>query len=314
MTFRPPPLALLKTFEVAARHLSFKRAAEELHVTPAAVSLQIRTLESMLDTPLFTRLTRAVALTEAGERLLPGVRAGLQQLAEAVQSVRPVATALPLQVTAPPSFASHWLLPRLAGFQAAHPEVALHLTSSTDAVDRRGTPASPGRLGEDAVAIVFGRGHHPGLRVDEVLAPRYVPVCAPGVVTAQRPLAAAEDLRHHALIHDDTLRPDGGAPWGWAAWLQAAGVTGVDSRRGLRLSNAVLAIDAALSGQGVLLAARPFVAEHLRAGRLVAPLSLDLPAPFAYYLLTAPAATTVQKAPAVQAFRHWLLAQVAACA
>lgn len=309
MTPRPPPLALLKTFEVAARHLSFKRAAEELHVTPAAVSLQIRTLEQALGAPLFVRLTRAIALTEAGERLLPGVRLGLQQLADAVQAVRSPAPGRPLQVTAPPSFASHWLLPRLAGFQAAHPDVDLRLVGSSDAVDRRGEPASPGRLGDDAVAIVFGQGRHPGLRVEAVLAPHYVPVCAPGLVSAQRPLAVPEDLRHHALIHDDTLRPDGGPPWGWTDWLRAAGVGGVDGTRGLRLSNAVLAIDAALAGRGVLLAARPFVAEHLRAGRLVAPLALDLPAPFAYHLLSAPGARPGE---AVAAFRDWLMREAAA--
>lgn len=311
---RLPPLALLKTFEVAARHLSFKRAAEELHVTPAAVSQQIRQLEDALGATLFQRLTRAVALTDAGATLLPGVRDGLDRLAEAVQEVRqPVAQ--PLMVTAPPSFASHWLLPRLPRFQAAHPGITLHLTSTAQAVDRHDDAAALARLGaaaragRDEMAIIFGQGRYPGFQVDPVLAPDYLPVCAPNLPRAAQPLREPADLRHHALIHDETLQLKGGRLWGWADWLDLAGVKGVDNRRGLRLSNAVLGIDAALAGQGVLLAAQPLVAVLLQTGRLVAPFALTVRSPYAYYLVAHQAAAT---RPAPAAFRAWLLAEAGA--
>lgn len=331
--WRPlPPLPLLRSFEVAARLLSFKQAAAELHVTPAAVSQQIKALEQQLGAPLFHRLTRALALTEAGQALLPELQAGLARIEVAVQRARAVAAGLAgggrgVTVIAPPSFAAHWLLPRLPDFHARHPDVALHLASSPAAVDDASAGRDPAALlrpaagteavaGEAVLAIVFGPGGYAGLREDLLLAPDYLPVCTPAWLAAH-PLASAADLTPALLIHDDTIagprgRGGGSGPaWGWPQWLAAAGADAAHGARaagGRRFSTGALAIQAALAGQGLALAARPLVAAHLAAGTLVAPFTLALPSPSRYHLLGQP--DTAQQ-PAVAAFRAWLLEQAA---
>ncbi len=308
MAYRLPPLSVLRAFEAAARHMSFKKAAEELHVTPAAVSQQIKTLETYLGVALFRRLTRALELTAAGAAMLPKVREGFECLAAAVETTRQSGGGA-LTVTAPPSFAARWLVPRLARFTAAHPEVELRLASSADTIDRRGDAsvlpedAVDVRDDESEVAIRYGAGNYPGYRVERIFATDYLPVCSPDLATAERPLDTPADLRRHVLIHDETIRDD--RTPGWADWLRAAGVRGVDARRGPRFSNAVLALQAALDGQGVALALRPLVAGDLAAGRLVVPFALSVPSPYAYFLVMPEA---VARRPAVAAFRDWLLA------
>lgn len=310
MTRRMPALALLRTFEVAARHLSFKQAAAELHVTPAAVSQQIRSLEAELGVVLFERLTRAVRLSPRGEALLPKVREGLALLADAVdQACAPAATEL-LRVIAPPSWASHWLLPRLPGFYARHPEVEIRLASSSETVDHAGAAnvlaalaRAPGD-GRSELAVVFGTGRYPGWRVDPLLTPEYLPVCAPALARGAAPLAVPADVVQHTLIHDDTLNHGGDEAWGWHRWLQAAGLDRQAAGSGRHFSNAVLAIEAALAGQGVALAARPIVAGHLASGALVAPFALAIASPCTYCLV---GRRHSAERPAVAAFRHWLV-------
>lgn len=310
MTYRLPPLSVLRAFESASRHLSFKKAAEELHVTPAAISQQIKTLETYLGVPLFRRLTRALELTEHGEAMLPKVREGFDCLAAAVETTRRSRGGA-LTVTAPPTFASRWLLPRLPTFSAAHPDIELRLSSSSDTVDRRGDTLRLDTGGvdmrEDAsdVAIRYGTGLYPGHRVERILAPDYVPVCSPGLAGAPFPLREPADLRRHVLIHDETILDEERQP-SWAEWLRLAGVDGVDARRGPRFSNAVLAVEAALAGQGVALAPRPLVEADLVAGRLLIPFAVAVPSPYAYFLVMPEA---VAKRPTVAAFRAWLLAE-----
>ena len=311
MSRRLPPLALLRTFEVAARHLSFKHAAAELHVTPAAVSQQIRGLEAELGVQLFERLTRALRLSARGEAMLPKVREGLAAFAAAVDA----ATAAGgigelLNVTAPPSWASHWLLPRLPGFYARHPGIELRLGSTPETVAHGGPAAALAALahargdGHGELAVVFGTGRHPGWRVDPLLTPDYLPVCAPTLARPGTPLRVPGDVRHHLLIHDDTLNHGGDDAWGWHRWLQAAGVDRHAVGPGRHFSNAVLAIEAALAGQGIALAARPIVAGHLASGALVAPFELAIPSPYTYCLV---ARRDAADRPAVAAFRQWLV-------
>ncbi|WP_416462547.1 LysR substrate-binding domain-containing protein [Rubrivivax gelatinosus] len=310
MTRRMPALALLRTFEVAARHLSFKQAAAELHVTPAAVSQQIRSLEAELGVVLFERLTRAVRLSPRGEALLPKVREGLALLADAVELACTPAAAEVLSVIAPPSWASHWLLPRLPDFYARHPEVEVRLASSSEAVDHTGAAQvlaalarAPGD-GRGELAVVFGSGRYAGWRVDALLTPEYLPVCAPTLARAGAPLAVPADVARHVLIHDDTLNHAGNGSWGWHRWLQAAGLDRRAAAGGRHFSNAVLAIEAALAGQGVALAARPIVAGHLACGALVAPFPLAIPSPYTYCLVGRRHAA---ERPAMAAFRQWLV-------
>lgn len=306
MTYRLPSLSLLRTFEAAARHLSFKKAAAEVCVTPAAVSQQIRALEAYLGVPLFHRKVRALALTEHGAAMLPGIRKGFDCLAAAVESTRQE-SAGPLVVTAPPSFASHWLVPRLPRFAAAHPDVDLRLASTSDTVDGPREASVLDSLRTDPrevrsdVAILYGKGRYPGFRVVPLFAPDYVPVCAPSLVEAG--LHAPPDLPRFALIHDDTL-----SDVGWTAWLHKAGLDPQLARRGRHFSNAALALAATLDGQGVVLAPRPLVAERIRAGHLVIPFDLGLPSPSAYYLVMH---ERVANRPAPQALERWLLQEAA---
>lgn len=310
MVYRLPPLGSLRAFEAAARHLSFKHAAEELHVTPAAVSQQIKGLEDYLGVRLFIRLTRALAITPQGAAMLPKVRASFDCLAEAVASVHAEDVG-GLNVTAPPSFATRWLVPRLPEFAAAHPDVRFRLSSSSDSVDRPGSgrivnsDAHDPRKTDIELSIRYGEGDYPGFVVERLLAPDWVPVCSPRLATASRPLDVPAHLAGHVLIHDETIDDAGRHP-GWQEWLAAAGAKGVDSERGPRFSNAVLAVEAALDGQGVALALRPLVEADLLAGRLVAPFDISVPSPFAYYLTMRKA---VASRPSVIAFRDWLLQQ-----
>lgn len=311
MTYRLPPLAALRAFESAARHLSFKKAADELHVTPAAISQQIKALESYLGVALFHRLTRALELTAQGVAMLPKVREGFECLALAVDSTRRAGDGM-LTVTAPPSFAARWLVPRLPGFSAAHPEIRLRLASGADSVDRKGEAL---RLDDDswdlrdagcAVDIRYGTGNYPGMCVEPLFAPQWFPVCSPRLPSAARPLAVPEDLRHHVLIHDETINDEERQP-GWREWLVNAGLDGINAERGPRFSNALLAVEAALEGQGVVLALKPLVAADIAAGRLIVPFEIGAPSPYAYFLVMRKA---VADRPAVHAFRDWLLGEV----
>lgn len=310
MPYRLPPLPALRAFEAAARHLSFKKAAEELHVTPAAVSQQIRQLEEYLGVVLFRRLTRAIELTAPGAAMLPALRRGFDCIASAVDATRDGGDG-PLTVHAPPSFASRWLVPRLPRLAAVAPDVALHLASDDDHVDREGersghepTPIDPRSAGSE-IAIRYGRGIYPGLRVDKIFAPEYVPVCSPRLLAGVHPLREPADLRHQVLIHDGTIADEDLQP-GWAQWLAAVGVSGVDAGRGLRFSNAVLAVEAALDGQGVALALSPLVEAEIAAGRLLRPFAQAIPSPYAYWLVMP---EMLAARPAVRAFSDWILAE-----
>jgi LysR family glycine cleavage system transcriptional activator len=311
LSYRLPPFAVLRAFEAAARHLSFKKAAEELHLTPAAVSQQIKSLEEYLGVALFRRLTRALELTEHATAMLPKLREGFDCLAAAVETTRRQASGT-LTVTAPPSFATHWLISRLARFAAAHPEITLRLGSSPDSVDRRGETAVFGaglidpRDDSSAVAIRYGAGSYPGYCVERIFAPTYVPVCGPALLE-RLPLRTPADLRNHVLIHDETIEESGRPPL-WRAWLQAAGINDIDATRGPRFSNAVLAVEAALAGQGVALALKLLVEDELAAGRLVVPFDLAAPSPYTYFLVMPEA---VAGRPEVEAFRRWLLDEAA---
>lgn len=311
MPYRLPPFPALRAFEAAARHLSFKKAAEELHLTPSAVSQQIKSLEEYLGVSLFRRLTRALELTEHATAMLPKLREGFDCLAAAIETTR-LAAADTLTLTAPPSFATHWLIPRLTHFTTAHPEIALNLGSGSDSVDRRGEAAafSEGlfdpRDDNSAVAIRYGAGSYPGYYVERIFAPMYVPVCSPALL-ARLPVREPGDLSAHVLIHDDTIEESGRRSI-WRTWLEAAGVPEINTGRGPRFSNAVLAIKAALAGQGVVLALEPMVKDDIAAGRLVMPLDIAAPSPYAYFLVMSKA---VARRPAVEAFRRWLLDEAA---
>ncbi len=268
-----PPLHAIRAFEAAARHLSFNQAAEELHVTPSAVSHQVRTLEEQLGVKLFDRLTRRVVLTPDGQALLPPVRTALDQIDAAVQRIRGNRDDGSLTVQSSPNFATEWLVPRLLGFQAEYPNIEVKLMTT------RGTAGLHFDFDQVDLAIWYGKGDWPNVDCERLLDEELVPVCCPDLLRGERPLSSPADLRDATLIH--VLIRIGQ----WRNWLDAAGIGGIDPERGPKFQNTPLALEAAMAGMGVAIANRAFVADHLRDGRLVIPFDQDLPTECAYYLL-----------------------------
>ena len=305
------PLNALRAFEAAARHLSFKNAATELHVTAGAVSHQVKLLEDYLGVVLFRRLTRALELTAEGHAMLPPLREGLAAIGRAIDAVRVDNDTKALTVVAPPAFTTRWLVPRLGAFTRAHSAIELHLGSRSAMIDTRDHDVS--MEVEDApddtplLMVRFGTGDYPGMHVDFMFQAQYTPVCSPRLARGKPGLARPSDLRHHTLLHDDT-RTDEGARPSWQDFLEAAGIQGVDDTRGPHFSNASLAIEAAIEGMGVVLAMKPLVSADVAAHRLAIPFDLVAPTRYAYYLVM-PEHLLANRA--VAAFREWLLAESA---
>lgn len=313
MAYRLPPLSTFRTFEAAARHLSFKKAAEELHVTPAAVSQQIKSLESYLGISLFQRLPKALQLTEEGLAMFPKVRDGMDCFAAAIESTR-LGASHALNVSAPPAFATRWLVPRLARFSLAHGEVAIRISSNPENIDGPQTALEMTKQSSDPrnvaseVAIRFGTGIYPGYQVEKMLTPDYVLVCSPRLMEGDAPLRTPEDLVNHILIHDESIPVAEQRP-SWHEWFKLAGVNGMDTERGPRFSNAILAQEAAAEGQGVALALRPQVEAEIAAGRLAIPFATAMPSAYAYYLVIPQA---IAERAVVRAFKDWLQSEIGA--
>lgn len=271
-----PPLNPLRTFEVAARHLSFTRAAEELFVTAAAVSHQIKTLEESLGVVLFVRQPKSLELTKAGEAYLPGIQRAFKQMAEATHQLHLRGNPSTLRINVPPTFAVKWLIPRLVRFLKAHPAIDVKVSTSAQSVDFD-------REGFD-LAVRYGRGVYPGLRAELCLPVEVFPVCSPALLQGEPPLRVPADLKHHTLLHDDSTYTDVSNP-NWAMWLDHAGVEGVDATRGPSFWPSHLVINAAIDGLGVALAKRNWVERDIEEGRLVRPFDLSLPVEFSYFLV-----------------------------
>jgi LysR family transcriptional regulator, glycine cleavage system transcriptional activator len=310
---RLPPLNALRAFEAAARHMSFKKAAKELHVTAGAVSHQVKLLEDHLGMPLFRRLTRALELTPEANAMLPRVREGLDKLVSAVDLVRAREQSQTLTVMAPPNFAARWLIPRLTRFTDRHPHIELHVASRQSMVDgaeNGHVPLDEAPPDTPLVMVRFGDGRYPGLQVEEVYSAVYVAVCSPKLMKGPRALKKPADLRHHTLIHDDTVTEEGARP-DWADFLGLLGLLddeAIDAARGPRFSDASLAVEAAIEGMGVTLAMKPLVSAEIEAKRLAIPFDVTAPTSYSYYLVTP---GTHGENPSVTAFREWLLAEAA---
>jgi LysR family glycine cleavage system transcriptional activator len=309
---RLPPLNALRAFESAARQLSFAAAAKELHVTPAAISHQIKGLEDHLERPLFRRLKRGLELTRAGQVLLPKLTEGFERMGDALEQLRSLDDEGVLAVSAATSLASRWLTPRLHRFVSAHPELDVRINASTRLIDPKkgdpeggdGDPSSP--MENADVAIRFGTGDYAGYRSDRLLSVTVTPMCSPKLLEGKHALRTPADLKHHLLIRDNVTYDDGGTLWD--AWLRAAKVEDVDSSHGLRFSHALLALEAAADGMGVAITMPVLAESDLASGRLVAPFKLALPLKFAYYVVSPP--DTADRDDVV-AFRTWLLAEAA---
>ncbi len=249
----------------------------------------MKALEVYLGLKLFRRLNRALVLTEDGQTYLPPVKRIFDQLYDATRRLTESEARGKLTVSALPSLAARWLVPRLGRFRAAHPDIDIRLAPATHLVDF---------AREDVdVAIRYGRGQYPGLRVDRLMTEDIMPVCSPALITGPQPLKEPADLKHHTLLHDEGHGE-------WRTWLLAAGVEDVDPTRGTVFMDSGMLIEAAATGQGVALARGALAADDLASGRLVRPFEIKVPAEYAYYVVC-PEATADQ--PKVAAFRDWLL-------
>ncbi|MEM6481574.1 MAG: transcriptional regulator GcvA [Pseudomonadota bacterium] len=295
MPDRLPPLTALRAFDAAARHLSFQKAADELNVTPAALSFQIKSLEAHFGGPLFTRLNRAVTLTEAGSALAPGTRDGFEALGAAWRSAQRITEQNALTVTAGPAFTATWLAPRLYGFVQEHPGIELRLSASLTMVDLA-------RAGID-VAIRFGYSvEDERLHAEPLMEDWVTPMMIPDLAERYPGTVGLKDI---PIIHQDDigfLDP----PVDWPAWFRAAGLP-PRSWTGQRYSQADHAIDAALSGAGAVLARIAFAGRFLSDGRLVAPFSTGLKTVAGYRFVCLKDSLD---RPNIAAFREWLFAQV----
>ena len=288
-----PPFASIRSFEAAARHLSFKGAAQELHVTQSAISHQVKALEDYLGIRLFLRGTREITLTREGSDYLGEVSLLLDRLAAATDHVRDREIAGPLHITTTPAFAARWLVPRLGDFRAAFPRIELHIATSLAAPDFAGD-----RLD---VAIRFAQDEAPGLRVIPFLSSNRFPVASPRLLNGRRGLRSAADLRRFTMLHDEVGD-------GWQEWVRCAGLTDFDPSPGPRFAHCELVMRAAIKAQGIALGYGALVEEELAEGRLVRLSDVALPARVIYTVVT-PKAWSAR--PKVEAFRSWLLQQVA---
>ena len=290
MTVKLPSLNGLRAFEASARQESFARAAMELGVTQGAVSHQIKTLEAQLGIALFHRRAQGVSLTEAGRFYLPILTRAFEGIATATQELRRRETAGPLTLSVSPNFAAKWLVHRLGQFATERPDIDLRVQATLAHVDF-------GREDVD-LAVRHGDGNWPELAVERLATEEFFPVCSPRLL-AEAKINAPGDLRRVAILHHGP-RED------WQRWLKSAGVPGLDLSRGMEFNQASVAIDAAVDGQGVVMARTALVAWDLLAGRLVRPFATALRCPYAYWIVGPVAAL---RRPKVVALKAWLIAE-----
>ncbi|MEE8536186.1 MAG: transcriptional regulator GcvA [Kiloniellales bacterium] len=295
MRRRLPSLNWLRAFEAAARHTSFAKAAEELTVTQAAISQQVKHLEDWLGTALFTRQPRSLTLTDAGQGYLPIMRQSFDHLAAGTEDLFGSGRGGPVSVRVSTSLTYLWLVPRLGRFFAEQPRIAVRLTTTVGDV--------PSGQTDSDLEIRYGGGNWPGFRAERLFWEALFPVCDPRLRVGPIPLAAPEDLARHTLIHMI------GEPENWQMWLNAAGVSGLSAGAGLQFDLHMMATRAAVAGIGVALGLSPMVDDALADGRLIAPFDVQIPARDAHFVVQA---EETAERPEVQVFKAWLLDQARA--
>lgn len=285
-----PPLNWLRTFEAAARHLSFTRAASELNLTQAAISKQIKLLEQQLGEPLFQRKARSLVLTRVGTAYLPRVKDALELLAEGTYEVFGDRRSDVLTIRVTIGFSVSWLGPRLADYYQKNPDRPLRIVSSVwnDAFNRE-------RFDLD---IRYGNGEWPGFQADRLTWDSLIPLCSPSLLQGDVPLKSPNDLQHHNLLHVM------GFDEGWAVWLKAAGIPDFSVGPGFQFDSSLVAFEVAAKGLGVALGRSSTSARERMSGRLVAPFDFAVPIDEAFYLIS-PA--DVAPHPHAEHFRQWLL-------
>lgn len=294
VTERLPPLNALRTFEAAARLMSFSAAAAELHVTPGAISHQIKMLEDYLGVTLFRRANGAWRLSEAGQVMLPSVTKGFSHLHLAVRQLRHLEDSGPLTVNVAPSFGAKWLMPRLETFIQSHPDIELRVATHAQLANF---------LREDIdCAIRFGIGRYPGLFSERLAEAEFFPVCSPALLNGKRALRSPDDLLDCVLLHDETVAGARSLP-SWDDWFGLVGLNSIKMRKGPRFNSSILALEAAANGKGVALAMGILAAADINSGRLVRPFSQNIRMDYGYYFVCA---ENSKDRPKIETFRRWL--------
>jgi LysR family glycine cleavage system transcriptional activator len=295
---RLPPLNALRAFEIAARHMSFQKAAEELNVTPSALSYQIRQLEGFLGVKLFERLNRAVRLTDAGERIVPGVHDAFERLAGAMDRLKGSSPPNVLIVSTGPACAAKWLSPRLHRFLERHPDIDIRISPSLRLTDFDGD--------EVDVAIRFGAGKYRGLHTEALADEHVLPLVSPKLLEGFGGRFRPVDLARLTLLHDDSANFLSNAA-NWADWLRLARMDDIDPSRGPHFSHADQALEAALDGAGIVLGRLSLAVRDIANGRLVAPFDLTLRAQAAFFFCCPPSRLAEAK---IKAFRTFLFDEI----
>ncbi|MBL4603145.1 MAG: transcriptional regulator GcvA [Emcibacteraceae bacterium] len=288
------PLNALRAFDAAARHLSFKKAAEEISVTPAAISQQIRTLEEYLDVQLFMRDKQTLRLTKQAELALPILEKAFENFEQTVDILQESEKDNDLRLSLSPSFASKWLIPRLGRFTDQNEEISVRVSASMDLINFKNTDFD--------LSIRYGRGNYPGLYVEELMKEEIFPVCSPDLLSGENSIKTFEDLRNITLIHDDSSLEDESCPK-WAMWLKAVGVELPSNSKRQHYNTTQLTLEAAQAGRGVALAKGTIAKDDLENGRLIRLFSRALPVDFAYYIVCP---ENRKEIPKVKAFINWL--------
>lgn len=297
-----PGTRALRTLLAAGKHLNFTRAADELGLTPAAVSFQIKEIEEQLGVKLFVRTSRTIRLTEPGMILCDAAADALDVMHRAVSRAQKAGRGTAqLKVTVDPQFATKWLMRRVERFRKFHSDIDLRFDIAYEVRDFD--------VDDIDVAIRFGSGKYPGLAASRLFDNIIVPVCSPRLLTSGKPLKEPRDLLHHTLAHIEWSRQ--GVTWpNWRMWMAAAGIDDFDDRNTIVFEASSNAVDAAMAGDAVALADFAMVANDLSEGRLVRPFELSIKAApeYAYHLVYPEASATDQR---ITAFRDWMLAECA---
>lgn len=290
---RLPSLNALRAFVAAGRNLNLKRAADELHVTPSALSHQIRALESELGIALFKRTGKGLELSDAGRLILPGISTAFDHIGETLTQLRPTSASNVLNVSMLSTFAMRWFIPRLYRFQQLHEEIEVRISTSIELVDFTRADMN--------CAIRSGRGIWPGTHALRLFDERFTPVCSPALPQGEPPLDSPADLASQTLLHSK-LRPDD-----WRVWLAAAGLPDLNPAHELQFETRNFAIAGAIRGLGIAIIDPLLVQEELKDGRLIQPFSQTLPTSSAYYLVWP---DWKNEPPKLAAFRAWLQEEV----
>lgn len=292
MAKRLPPLNSLRAFESAARNLSFTKAADELYVTQAAVSHQIKTLESYLSIKLFHRKNRSLLLTEEGQSYFHDLRDIFINIQEATQRLVNVGAKGTISIATPPSFASKWLVPRLHHFSAKFNDIDVRIKAVNETDDFLDDTVD--------IGVVYGNGQWKGLHCTKLLSEYLTPVCSPALIQADKPLNSLHDLPRHTLLHDNSRLA-------WKNWLRNLGINNVNVNHGPIFSHSMLVLQSASMGQGVALSDIVLAKPEIDSGRLICPFDEIVESKLSYYLVCKESQVEQSK---IKIFTEWMLAQV----